>query len=63
MRLSKFRAAVDTFEAAEDMIARLRYPILVRRRLDFALWRDAVKGRAKIECQVPSNPGKAGAHL
>ena len=49
MRLSQFRATVDTLEATEDTSARLRDPILVRRRLNFDLWRfriirHAVKG-------------------
>jgi hypothetical protein len=39
VRLSQFRATVDTLEATEDTSARLRDPILVRRRLNFDLWR------------------------
>jgi hypothetical protein len=43
VRLSQLLTAVDTLEAAEDIIARLRYPILVRRRLGFDLWRFRIR--------------------
>jgi hypothetical protein len=43
VRLSLLSTTVDALEAAEDIIARLRFSILVCRRLDFDLWRFRIR--------------------
>jgi hypothetical protein len=40
--------AVDTLEAAEDIIPRLHYPILARRRLEFELLRFRIRRGAVV---------------